>query len=305
VSGVLVVGAAGLIGRAVLAEAERSGVAADAIVGRASRWAPGAHVLPLSIDAVDPLARLLRRLEPGAIVNCVGRTSGEPAELRRANVDTVAALVEAVRHAVPGSRLVHLGSAAEYAAVSGEATDERTPLEPGTPYADAKVAASRLVHAAAESGLDAVVARIFNPIGNGMPESSLPGRAARLLRDAANDDAPEVELGPLDSVRDYVDLTDVASAVLALALAPRLEHGAYNVGSGRATVVRDLVHMIAERVRFSGAIRETAAASPRSSGVRRQVADIGRLRSLGWEPTVPLRDSVEALVAGMAEGEAR
>jgi nucleoside-diphosphate-sugar epimerase len=301
VSGVLVVGAAGLIGRSVLAEAERSGVAAGAVVGRPSAGGASAHVLRLASDAVDPLARLFERLAPAAIVNCAGRTEGEPDELLEANVEPVRAIVGAMRVAVPRARLVHLGSAAEYAAVSSEMTDEEAPLGGSTPYAAAKLAALAVVREAAESGLDAVVARVFNPIGPGMPPSSLPGRATHLLRDAVGRGAGAVELGPLDAVRDYVDLRDIATAVRALASAQHLEHRVYNVGSGRPTLVRDLVRLIADRVGFPGAIRESAAASPRSSGVRRQVADISRIRSLGWEPAVPLLDSVDALVGAAGE----
>jgi nucleoside-diphosphate-sugar epimerase len=298
---VLVIGAAGLIGRAILADTAGE---VDAIVGRASPAVPGAHVMRLSTAAVEPLARLLKRLRPDAIVNCTGRTSGAPDELWRGNVEPVSALLDAMRVVGSSARLLHLGSAAEYADVHGGMTDEDAPLAPSTPYAAAKLEASRLVLDAADSGLDGVVGRVFNPIGPGMPATSLPGRAARLLRDAADAGAAEVELGPLDAVRDYVDLQDVSSAVLLLASEARLEHRAYNVGSGRPTVVRDLVRMIAERVGFTGGILESAPASPRSGGVSHQVADIGRMRSLGWEPMVGLRDSVDALVGGM-EGRSR
>jgi NDP-hexose 4-ketoreductase len=296
--GILVTGAAGLIGRAVLAEAERSGVVADAVVGRASPSAPKAHVLRLSPDAVDPLARLLDRLKPAAIVNCAGRTSGNEAELWQANVESVAALLEAMRASAAGARLVHLGSAAEYAGVLDGATDEEAPLAASTPYAAAKLAASRLVGEAADAGLDTAVARVFNPIGSGMSATSLPGRAARLLRDAAVAGAAEIELGPLDAVRDYVDLRDIATAVHILA-SERLAHRVYNVGSGRPTLVRDLVGMIADRAGFAGEIGESAAASPRSPGISRQVADIGRMCSTGWLPTVALAESIEALVTSL------
>ena len=163
-------------------------------------------------------------------MNCAGRTSGASDELWRANVEPVATILEAMRTAAPGARLVHLGSAAEYAEVPNRLTDEEAPLAASTPYAVAKAAASRLVSEAAESGLDTVVARVFNPIGSGMPPTSLPGRAARLLRDAVVDGAPRIELGPLDAVRDYVDLRDVSRAVHLLASEPRLPHRVYNVG---------------------------------------------------------------------------
>jgi NDP-hexose 4-ketoreductase len=303
--GVLVIGAAGLIGRAVLAEAERSRAAAGAVVGRPSASVPDAHVLRLSQQAVDSMARLLDRLRPAAIVNCAGRTSGDPDELWRGNVEPVATLLAAARTAAPGARIVQLGSAAEYAAVPEGDTDEEAPLAPSTPYAAAKLEASGLVRDAAATGLDAVTARVFNPIGPRMPATSLPGRAARLLLDAADTGAAEIELGPLGAVRDYIDVRDVATAVLALATRPRLAHRVYNVGTGHPTVVRDLVAMIAERVGFAGDVRESSAASPRSHGVARQVADTARIRAVGWLPAVELRASIDALVTSIADSAER
>ena len=294
-SGILVVGAAGLIGRAVLAEARLAGDA-HATVARATDSLPDAHLLRLSFGEAERIARLLERLEPAAIVSCAGRTSGGPDVLRSANVDSVAALLEAMRSAAPRARLVHVGSAAEYAAGAGDLTSEDAPVTTATPYAASKVAASRLVAEAADGGLDAVVARVFNPIGAGMPATSLPGRAVRLLRGAVDRGAAEIELGPLDAVRDYVDLRDVATALRTLATEPSLAYRAYNVGTGRPTLVRDLVRLIADRVGFAGRIRETAAVP--SPGVARQVADTARLRSTGWEPAVDLDGSVDALVSG-------
>jgi NDP-hexose 4-ketoreductase len=300
VGGVLVIGAAGLLGRAVLTEAERAGEA-HAVVARASATLPNAHVLRLSPSTVEPLARLLERLQPDAIVNGTGRTVGTSDELMESNVEPVAALIEAMRMAAPGARLVHLGSAAEYAAVLDRATDEEAPLAGSTPYAAAKVAAFRLLTEAAAAGMDTVVARVFNPIGARMPSTSLPGRAARLLRDAAVSGAARVQLGPLGAVRDYVDLRDVGTAVHRLASEPHLPHRLVNVASGRPTVVRDLVHLIAERAGFSGEIDESGSDSPRSRRLSFQVADISRIGSMGWVPTVPLDDSVDALVASIGE----
>jgi NDP-hexose 4-ketoreductase len=304
VSGVLVIGAAGLIGRAVLAQAGRTGTV-GAVVARASADAPDAHVLMLSPSAVDPLARLLERLEPTAIVNSSGRTSGGSEELWRANVESVAAIIEAMRVAAPRARLVHLGSAAEYAETPGEMTAEDAPLAASTPYAASKLAANKLVREAAESGLDTVVARVFNPIGPRMPLTSLPGRAARLIRDAVIAGTRTIELGPLGAVRDYVDLRDIATAVQILASEASLDHSDYNVGSGRPTVVRDLVSMIAERLEFSGEVLESSAGSPRSHDVNSRVADITRMRAMGWMPSVELSASVDALAASLLDGSSR
>ena len=61
------------------------------------------------------------------------------------------------------------------------------------------------------------------------------------------------------------------------------------------------MRLIADRAGFSGRIAESAAASPRSLGDRRQVADIGRIGSIGWVPAVELDESVDALVASLAD----
>jgi nucleoside-diphosphate-sugar epimerase len=264
-----------------------------------------AHVLRLQSDTVDALAGLLGRLAPTTIVNCIGRTAGTADELQQANVESVRTLLEAMRRAAPGARLVHLGSAAEYAEIPHDRTSEDAPLGAWSPYAASKLAAFRLVSDARDSGLETVVARVFNPIGPGMPDTSLPGHAARLLREATTAGATEVELGPLDAVRDYVDLRDIATAIGLLATAPRLSHPVYNVGTGRPTPVRDLVRAIASRIGFSGAVLESAPGSPRSPAVLHQVADVSRLTAAGWQPTVDLEASVDALVASVSAGAGR
>lgn len=303
-AGVLVLGAAGLLGRAVVTAA-RATLGADAVhplVAHRVADLPGARVLPLSDDRVGELASLLEDLEPAAVVNAAGRTTGDRAALMAANVGTVAAVLEAMRRAGSTARLVHLGSAAEYAPVApGVPTGEESPLGPRTGYAETKAEASGLVAGAAADGLDAVIARVFNPIGAGMPPTSLPGLAARALAAAAAAGEASVELGPLAAERDYLDLRDIAAAVVVLARAPRLEHRVYNVASGRGVVVRDLVLAIAERVGFAGAIRETGPGSPRSATTDRQVADVGRLRGAGWRPAIDLAGSIDALVGGVAE----
>ena len=69
----------------------------------------------------------------------------------------------------------------------------------------------------------AVVLRVFNPVGPGAPEESLPGRVAAELRRALASGA-EVRLGSLDAVRDFVDARDVADAVIAAAAGPAPPH---------------------------------------------------------------------------------
>ena len=165
----------------------------------------------------------------------------------------------------------------------------------------------RLVSEAAESGLDTVVARVFNPIGPRMPPTSLPGRAARLLRDAVVEGAPDDRArsaGCRAGLRRPPRHRD--GRAWSWRPRPRLAHRVYNVGSGRrdgrqgsrgddrrpARVHRGDPRIIGRDLRdrtTSAARSPTSRACVRRDGCR----------------AVELAASVDALVAGIVEGSSR
>lgn len=244
----------------------------------------------------------LRGLHPDFIVNCTGATTGPAEDLMRLNVAVTEALLAAIASSGVAARLVHVGSAAEYGAgVIGQLTAETAEARPLSPYGAAKLAATELVTAAtsgAGAGFDAVILRVFNALGPGMPVGTMPGRAFRTLTLAKANSAPLIEMGPLDAVRDFVDVRDIAAAIVAACLVPTLEAGIVNVGSGTGHTARELVQALASRVGFTGEIREAAAGSPRSSDVPWQVADVSLAkRVLGWRAARDLSDSIELMTA--------
>jgi nucleoside-diphosphate-sugar epimerase len=216
--------------------------------------------------------------------------------LAAANVTGAYALVRAMLQAGSPTRLVHLGSAAEYGRVEpGEAVDESAPPRPAAAYGATKLGGTRLVELGQAAGLNAVVLRVFNPVGAGAPGSGLPGRVAAQLRQAlAGGD--DVRLGPLDAVRDFVDARDVAAAVLAAAAAPALPHAVINVGSGTGVLTRTLVKELIGISGYTGPVHEDAPGSARSGDLLWQQADIARARhDLGWQPRHDLAASLADL----------
>ena len=260
------------------------------------------HWLDLDLLADDGrLEAELRAARPDYVVNCTGATGGTTAELMRINVLATAGLLEAIARSGIRTRLVHIGSAAEYGpGAIGQPVAETTCPRPVSPYGIAKLAATQLVAASASgaAGQDAVVLRVFNALGPAMPPGTLPSTALRRLTDAVASSAPRIEMGPLGAVRDFVDVRDIAAAVVAACRAPRLEAPVINVASGRGHSARELVQALAERVGFIGEIGEAAAGSPRSSDVPWQVADVSLAeRALGWRPAHDLRSTVELMTA--------
>nr|WP_167217916.1 NAD-dependent epimerase/dehydratase family protein [Kribbella shirazensis] len=226
--------------------------------------------------------------KPTVVINAVGATFGEPADLVRANVIAVEALLASVRDNAGHARFVQLGSAAEYGGgPHGTSLSEETAPRPLGPYGMTKLAGSELVLRAQRSGADAVVLRIFDVIGPGAPESTLTGRVIRDLRSRQL-----IEVGSLDVWRDFVDVRDVAEAVLAAALAEGALPPALNVGTGRATLARDVAGQLFE---LSGqpanivdeAGHETALGAPW------QQADTTLIgKQIGWSPKITLEQSL-------------
>ena len=285
---VLLFGASGFLGGHV-----RTALAADPRV--TALICPGRERYDL-IDG-DPagLAELLRAESPDAVVSCVGRLTGTDSELVRANTLVATKLIEGVSEGAPAARLVRLGSAGEYGAVPyGRSVTEQDRTAPVAGYGVSHLAATRLFQLAGEAGrADTAVLRVFNPIGSGLPDANLLGRAAQRLRAALADGAGEITMGPLSAYRDFVDAQDVASLMLAVVLAPRLRHRVFNAGSGRAVTARAAVDLLAARAGYTGDIREEGAGPQRSAAVDWIRADVELARAeLGWSPTHDLTASI-------------
>ena len=307
----LVLGAGGFLGSHVRAALRSAGWDDVALVSRSpgdgsakhrhERW----HRLDLSTAGRDDLARLLRKERPDAVINCSGVTEGDAGRLVRGNVVLVADLLAAMAATLPGSRLVQVGSSAEYGAVPIRAIiAEDVPPNPVGMYGLTKLAGSELALAAGRAQeVDAVILRVFNPIGRGISANTLPGWTVAALRAALAAGERRIALGALDDHRDFVDADDVADAICAAAtaataagpLGPRV----LNVGSGRATRARDLVTALAGVAGFEGEIAEDRPASTRSTSVPWQQADIAAIAELlDWRPRRELAQSVDALWRG-------
>ena len=267
---------------------------------------PGLERRWVDLDLLADDGRLeteLRSARPSLLVNCAGSTTGIATDLVRLNVLTTARLLEAITRSGVKTRLIHLGSAAEYGrGATSKPVGESVCPRPASPYGIAKLAATQLVVASAAQGFEATVLRVFNALGPSMPPDSLPGAALRRLSEAVAASASRIEMGPLGAVRDFVDVRDIASAVVAACRAPRLDAPIVNVGSGVGHTSRELVQALAERLGFDGEIGEAQAGSPRSSDVPWQVADVSLAeRVLGWRAAHDLHSTVELMTAGLAD----
>ena len=281
---------------------------ADGFLGRhaaaALRDLPGATVLTggrrpshdLAVDlataAPGALADRLGQLSVDVVVNFAGAVSGSAVTLSEVNARGPAVLCGAPSRSASQARLVHIGSAGEYGVCDpGSSLAEDAQARPVGVYGATKLAGSLAV---AGSALDAVVLRVFNPVGPGSPAGSLPGRLAAELRRAAPGGV--VEVGDLSAYRDFVDARDIARAVALTVRADRPLPRVLNLAGGQAQQVRAIADGLVAAAAFDGRIDESGAGSERSAAVSWQQADISlAAQELGWKPEITLGDTLRDL----------
>ncbi|WP_035847439.1 NAD-dependent epimerase/dehydratase family protein [Kitasatospora azatica] len=295
---ILLLGADGFLGRHV-ALALRALPAAE--LRTAGRRPDHDLHLDLTTCQVKELAADLASLAPAAVVNCAGAVSGSALHQTEVNARGPAVLAEAIQLACPTARLVHLGSAGEYGpAEPGSSLTELDQARPAGIYGVTKLAGTLAV---AESAVDAVVLRVFNPVGPGAPAASLPGRLAAEL---AAGPGEAVTLGDLSAHRDFVDARDVAAAVVAAVLAPAPLPRILNIAGGRAQPVRAVAEGLVAAAGYTGRLAETGSGSERSAAVSWQQADISAATAaLDWRPGFELADSLRDLWSSVTRDAGR
>jgi GDP-4-dehydro-6-deoxy-D-mannose reductase len=210
------------------------------------------------------------------------------------NVETTLNVLEAVREEAPSAVVVVAGSGEVYGAPSSLPVEESAPLRPQNPYAVSKAACDLLAGQYADAhGLHVIRTRSFNQAGPGQSDLYVLGTLTRQVAEAeaAGAAAATIRLGNIDSSRDFIDVRDVARAYSDLVDA-RAPAGTYNVCSGRAVSVRDLLELLTRAARVE--IRhEVDPARVRAHDVPEIRGSAERIRAAtGWAPKIPLEKTV-------------
>jgi GDP-4-dehydro-6-deoxy-D-mannose reductase len=207
-------------------------------------------------------------------------------------------VLESTAASAPRCRVLLVSSAEVYGHVPPEQlpVTEDQPLRPFTAYALSKGCAELAGHRAAARGLRVVIVRPFNHIGPGQTDGFVASAFARqLARIEAGRQEPVLKVGNLSAVRDLTDVRDTAAAYLAVL--ERAPDGAiYNVTSGRATSVRELLDLLLSLCRRPVTVEvDPARLRPLDMPVFHGTS--ARLeRETGWRPTRELRETLADLL---------
>ena len=107
-----------------------------------------------------------------------------------------------------------------------------------------------------------------------------------------------------EQTRDLCYVGDVARANLIAAEGHALDGSAVNVGSGRATTIREVARMVSEALEVP--IEPVVRGEFRPGEMRHLTSDISRAASAGYAPEVGLRDGIGRYIEWIkAQGDVR
>ena len=252
-------------------------------------------------QAVD---QFFAREKPAIVVVAAARVGGikanhdQPVEFLLENLQIQNHVIRAA-HETGVRKLLFLGSSCIYPKHAPQPIPEGAllggPLEPtNEPYAIAKIAGIKLCQAyAREYGanfISAMPANLYGPNDNfDLVTSHVLAALLRKAHEAKTSGAREIIVwGSGKPRREFLHVDDLAAACLFL-LQNYDDPGIINIGMGRDLTVRELAEMICEVVGFEGEITFDPG---KPDGTPRKLLDISKIQSLGWKPTIPLREGI-------------
>lgn len=246
---ILLTGAAGFVGRTLLARPASAGhewMAMD--LSFPSAWTPGAHVTESVItDLADagPLRSFVARFRPEAVVHLAGWTGkgGSPenrARLMAANVASTWSLLDALHASgLEGPpRFVLASSALVYGDQPGP-FHEGMATRPADEYAITKLLAEEVLGVAQRRGV--VRGAILRPSVIYGPDQGGGMFVPSLVRSLVAGE--RFAMTPGDQTRDLLHVRDAADAILAVI--ERGVEGTFNVGTGEGVAMAEIGRRLA------------------------------------------------------------
>jgi UDP-glucose 4-epimerase len=307
---VLVTGGGGFLGaavvRALIARGDTA-IAFDTQLGGLASLLPDSRLLCVPGDITDManVAQTIVVHKPDAVLHCaaiVGVLSslGSPINVVRVNIEGSLNVFEAMR--LGGvRRCIHISSEEAYGAFRADKVDETHPLDPVMPYGICKAAVEQLGRSYRDlHGLEVINLRPSWVYGPGLPRNRIPKNIVDAVLAGRKLHIPS----GADTAIDHTYVDDVVSAILAALDHAKHRYDAYNVGSGMAPTVGEIVEIVRDLV--PGAAVSVGPGAYRHGDkidlVRKGALDVSRAAiELGWKPRYDIRSGLTAYLKAERE----
>jgi len=263
----------------------------------------GERAVPADVDVLDAdaLREVIRAERPRAVVHLAAAASvsqswNRGAEAWQVNAVGTVNLLDAVTAEAREARVLAVSTAEVYGAAEALPTPEDAPVAPLSPYGASKAAAELACERSRRAdGLALVVTRSFPHLGPGQDERFAVGSWVLQVARAELAGGGVLEVGDLAVRRDFLDVRDVARAYEAL-LDPGVPLGTYNVASGHAPALREVVELLVELAACTIHVPQDPARL-RSADIPIVCGDASRLaEATGWSPEIPLEQTLAVVL---------
>ncbi len=301
---ILVAGATGLAGSAIVRELTRIG---RPVVGISSK----------DVDLLDRNATFnyLNKLKPNAVIDAAAKVGGisannnYPVEFLSENIQIQTNLMDAA-HSAKVEKFVFLASSCVYPKNCPQPIKEEYVLtgaleSTNSAYAIAKLAGIELIKAyRKEFGhrwISVMPTNLYGPNDNFDLESShvFPALIRKFV-EAKKSNMDSVDLwGTGKPKREFLHVDDLAKAIITC-LDNYDADQQINIGTGIDLTIAELAEKIAKNTEFTGSINWDAA---REDGTPQKVLDIQKITNLGWKPTINLDQGIKLTVEWYLENK--
>jgi GDP-4-dehydro-6-deoxy-D-mannose reductase len=302
---ILVTGAAGFVGRHLLTAL--SAAYPDVTLHTRSFDLRDAAAVERAVQDADP--HVCVHL---AAVSAIAEAQNNPDSAWQVNLHGTLYLARALLRHAPGCQMLFVSSSDIYGATfrSGVALDEAALLAPMNAYAETKAAADLAMGSMAARGLRVIRLRPFNHIGPGQSAAFVVASFARqIARIEAGLQDPVLQVGNLDTWRDFLDVRDVCAAYVAcIDRRDVIEPGTIlNIASGHPRRVGDVLRELATLAVVEMEIRVDRS-RVRDTDILKACGDASRAHEiLGWASKIPWPETLRDVLAnwqGRVHGEA-
>lgn len=296
----LVTGGAGFIGSAVIKKLKAEGheifVMDNLSFGKREFIdIPDRNFFNMDIRDKSAVDRTLGSIAPDivihlAAVHFIPYCNEHPYESSDINIrGTIHLLDAAEKYKV---KKVFFASTAAVYPIYDEAVSELHPTAPLDIYGLSKLTGEHLCHEFhLRTNVPTIICRFFNAFG---PNETNPHLIPE-IQQQINKGARKVHLGNLTPKRDFIHTSDMANAVFTLL--EKVDKGidTYNLGRGIEYSVTEIVDAFAKEL---GESIEIEVDPSRVRKVERMhlLADISKLKSIGWEPKIGINEGIRTLI---------
>ncbi|VYT78559.1 NAD-dependent epimerase/dehydratase family protein [Clostridium tertium] len=211
-----------------------------------------------SLDILDKknVLDVFKVIRPDYIVNLAAISSVKlsweiPQKTFDVNVNGTINILETIKELDLKTKLLLIGSSEQYGDIDyTKAVSEEDELNALNPYGISKATQEKVAKLYSRVyGIDVMMVRAFNHIGPGQGKGFVvPDFVSQIVEIEKGILEPIIKVGNLSAERDFTDVRDIVSAYRLI-----LENGnngeVYNVGSGKAISIREILDIIVDKSR--------------------------------------------------------